>query len=137
MDQPTPSRPRVVVVDDNHGFRMAAEAFLHSLAGVEFAGAANDGIAGLDLISRLKPDAAIIDISMPGLNGFELAARLRSEPQTPGIVLVSMQVDEMVRDQARRLGIDAVLPKEDFVGLLPGILEAILVKRRSSQQGQP
>lgn len=126
----TAPRPRVVVVDDSPGFRMAAEAFLHSLQTVEFAGAANDGIAGLELINRLRPEAAIIDISMPGLNGFELSEELRRAPHAPGIVLVSMHVDEMVRGKAQRLGVDAVLPKEDFVGLLPAILEAILRKRR-------
>lgn len=125
------------MVDDNRGFRIAAEAFLRTLDEVEFAGAANDGIEGLNLISRLRPDAAIIDISMPGLNGFELAARLRGEAQAPGIVLVSMHVDEMVRGEARRLGIDAVLPKEDFVELLPAVLESILLNRHRGDERQP
>jgi DNA-binding NarL/FixJ family response regulator len=128
MDKRVP-KPRVVVIDDNQGFRAAAEAFLRTLECVEFAGAANDGIAGLELITRQRPDAAIIDLSMPGMNGLALAERLRGGPDAPGIVLVSMQVDPAVRDEAKRIGIDAVLPKEDFVGRLPAVLQAIVRKR--------
>jgi hypothetical protein len=64
------------------------------------------------------------------LNGFELAARLRGKAQSPGIVLVSLHIDQVARFEAPRLGVDAVLPKEDFVGLLPAVLEAILLKRQ-------
>lgn len=116
---------RVVVVDDNRGFRLAAEMFLRSLASVEFVGAARNGVEGLDLISELKPTAAIIDISMPGMSGFELAAKLRKRPDAPGIILVSMHVDEATRLEAQRLGVDAVVPKVDFVFDLPAALQAV------------
>ena len=129
MDQNAPNR-RVVVVDDNLGFRLAAEMFLRTLPGVEFAGAARDGNQGLDLIFELKPAAAIIDVSMPGMNGLELVTQLRKLPDAPGIVLVSMHIDQAMRDEAQRLGVDAVVPKADFVFDLPAALEAI-VQRRS------
>lgn len=125
MNNSGPKR-RVVIVDDNRGFRVAAEIFLATLAGVEIAGTASDGMQGLDLIDRLKPDAAIVDISMPGLNGFELAARLKERPASPGIILVSMNVDQTTRSEARRLGIEGVVSKVDFVDQIPQMLEGIV-----------
>jgi DNA-binding NarL/FixJ family response regulator len=133
MDSTAPRR-RVVIVDDNRGFRFAAEVFLRSLQGVDVAGTAADGEQGIDLIERLKPDAAIIDIGMPGLNGFEVAARLRDKPGRPGIVLVSMNVDQTTRTEAYRLGADAVVSKVDFVDQLPRMLEAIFLGRADCGQ---
>jgi DNA-binding NarL/FixJ family response regulator len=128
MNQSNSGR-RVVIVDDNRGFRAAAEVFLRTLDGVEVVGSAVDGLQGLELVDQVKPDAAIVDISMPGLNGFELAARLRDRPQAPAIILVSMNIDQATRSAAHGLGIDAVLPKADFVEFLPGMLESIFLKR--------
>ena len=125
----TPAKRRVVIVDDNRGFRFAAEVFLRTLESVEIAGTAPDGLQGLELIDRLKPDAAIVDISMPGLNGFELAVRVQELPEPPGIILVSMNVDQTTRSEALRLGIDGVVSKVDFVEQVPDMLEAVFVGR--------
>jgi DNA-binding NarL/FixJ family response regulator len=125
----TLAKRRVVIVDDNRGFRFAAEVFLRTLERVEIAGTAPDGLQGLELIDRLKPDAAIVDISMPGLNGFELAARLQERPESPGIILVSMNVDQTTRTEAHRLGVGGVVSKTDFVDQMPDLLEAIFVAR--------
>jgi DNA-binding NarL/FixJ family response regulator len=127
MKQPNGNR-RVVIVDDNRGFRAAADVFLRTLDGVEVVGFAADGLQGLELIDRVEPDAAIVDISMPGLNGFELAAQLRKPPAGPGIILVSMNVDQATRSEAHRLGVDGVVAKADFVEQLPQLLEAIFLK---------
>lgn len=128
MDQTSKVR-RVVVIDDNRGFRLAAEAFLRTLPEVEFAGAAPDGKQGMELVSRTRPDAAIVDIAMPCMNGFELATYLRAQPDAPGIILVSLNVDQAVRCEALRIGVDAVLPKVDFVAQLPALLDSIFVER--------
>ncbi len=118
--------PRLVLVDDNPGFRLAAERFLHSLTGFALAGMAADGAEGLRLIERERPDAVIMDVSMPTMNGFELAARLRALPAGPRIIMISLFMDEAMRGEALRLGADAVLAKEDFVSGLPGVLAQVL-----------
>ena len=130
-------KPRVVVVDDNRGFRIAAESFLRTLADVTFAGAASDGDAGLQLIHHERPDAAIVDIVMPGMDGFELADRLRGRFGAPKIILMSMHVDEAMHSRAHLLGVHAVLPKEDFVGRVPAILRSIQLGRPSAPDGLP
>jgi DNA-binding NarL/FixJ family response regulator len=124
----------VVLVDDSSGFRRAAESFLHTLTDVELAGSAADGAQGLALVSRLRPDTAIIDITMPDMSGFEVAARLREAAHSPAIILVSLNVDASTRCEAARLGVDAVLPKSDFVQKLPEVLGALLRKRGARGQ---
>ena len=119
------SKCRIVLVDDNASFLRATEAFLRTLDAVELAGCATDGEEGLALISRLRPDAGIVDINMPGLNGFEVAARLRALPLPPAVILVSNNVDDATRREARRIGADAVLLKERLVGDLPALLAAL------------
>lgn len=116
---------RIVLVDDNASFLRATEAFLRTLDAIELAGCATDGVEGLALISRLRPDAGIVDINMPGLNGFEVAARLRALPLPPAVILVSNNVDDATRREARRIGADAVLLKERLVGDLPALLAAL------------
>jgi DNA-binding NarL/FixJ family response regulator len=121
-----PHRRRLVLVDDNQGFRLAAERFLATLAGFALAGMAADGAEGLRLIERVRPDAVIMDVSMPVMNGFELAARLRESAAGPRIIMISLFMDEAMRREALRLGADAVLAKEDFVGELPRVLARVL-----------
>jgi DNA-binding NarL/FixJ family response regulator len=123
---PASAQRRLVLVDDNQGFRLAAERFLLTLSGVSLAGTAADGDEGLRLIERERPDAVIMDVSMPVMNGFELAARLRESPAGPRIIMISLNMDEAVRREALRLGADAVLAKADFVGELPGVLARVL-----------
>jgi DNA-binding NarL/FixJ family response regulator len=134
MEQPSRNR-RVVLIDDSPDFRRAAAAFLGTLQGVELAGMAADGPQGLELASRLRPDAAIVDITMPGMNGFEVAARLQQLPQAMAVILVSMEVDQATRREAGRLGIDAVIPKMDIVDELPEALAAVTLVRGGHAEG--
>src|SRR4051794_22573050 len=70
---PTPARDgriRVFVCDDAESFRELVKASLAADASVTVVGEAADGIAGINGISSLQPDVALIDIRMPGLDGF-------------------------------------------------------------------
>jgi CheY-like chemotaxis protein len=127
-------KQRVVVVDDNPAFRSAAEAFLESLDSIELVGTAADGAQGLELVLKLRPDTAIVDVSMPVMGGLELVERLNGHPEVPAIILASLNVDQDVRREAERLGVQAVVRKAEFVGELPAILDAIVEKR--SRHGQ-
>lgn len=118
-------RQRVILVDDSPSFRQAAESFLRTLEDVELVGTAADGTQGLALAARLSPDTAIIDIAMPDMSGFEVAAKLREGSGLPSIILVSLNVDHDTRSEALRLGVDAVLPKNRFVDDLPELLATL------------
>ena len=67
---------RVFLADDHAVLRDGLAALLESAGDIEVAGAAEDGREALAAIERLRPDVAILDISMPGLDGVQLAELL-------------------------------------------------------------
>jgi PAS domain S-box-containing protein len=79
-------RQRILIVDDNQDAREALSRLLE-IAGHEVS-QAGDGPSGLDLASRARPDVAIIDIGLPGMNGFEVARRLKTG--APGVRLIAL-----------------------------------------------
>jgi len=82
------AKARVLVVDDNRDFADTLSRMLRSLGHevrVEY-----DGLAGLAAARTFRPDIAFLDIGMPGLNGHDLARRLRAFPSTSGIVLIAV-----------------------------------------------
>lgn len=74
---------------------------------------ASDGTEGLALIRRELPAAVFTDVSMPGLDGYQLAAALRADPSTADIPIVFMtaSVQRAQLDEARREGATGVLSK--------------------------
>ena len=111
---PTPGRAagplRVVVVDDN---RDAADALALLLTAWGHAvRTAYDGVAGLELIRADKPDAAILDIGLPGLNGYELAQKLTEAGARPKtLVAVTGYGHEADVERAKWVGFDHHLVK--------------------------
>jgi CheY-like chemotaxis protein len=103
---PTSStRRRVLVVDDN----IDAATMLATL--LEMSGhdvqTAFGGAAALELLRDFQPDVAFLDIGMPGMNGFELARRIRAEPRLAGMTLVA--VTGWGQDEDRRQSLSAGL----------------------------
>lgn len=68
---------RVVLVDDDPDFRLVLRLQLDLEQDIEVLGAAADGFEGLRMFAEFQPDAAVIDLMMPGMDGFELARRGR------------------------------------------------------------
>lgn len=103
------TRRRILIVDDNVDAREALARLLE-MAGHEVA-QAGDGPGGLEAASRTRPDVAIVDIGLPGMNGFELARRLKSSaPQTRLIALTGYGHDDH-RRQGDEVGFETFLVK--------------------------
>ena len=81
-------RPTVLIVDDHEAFRESASALLEA-EGFEVAGEAADGAAALEKVERLRPQIVLLDIQLPGLDGFGVAERLAGAPDPPMVVLIS------------------------------------------------
>ena len=77
----------LLIVDDHPAFRAAARRLLEQ-DGYSVVGEAGDGTAALAAVRELRPDVVLIDVQMPGLDGFEVAARLTAE-DGPAVVMVS------------------------------------------------
>jgi two-component system OmpR family response regulator len=93
----TERAPKVLVVDDEENIRFLVESALQ-LAGMETAGA-EDGRAGLKLVSDFRPDLIVLDVMMPELDGFDVLQRLRDGgSRTPVIFLTARDsTDDRVR----------------------------------------
>jgi DNA-binding NarL/FixJ family response regulator len=94
MRDPTPSatidgvRPTVLIVDDHASFRDAAGALLES-DGFHVVGEAGDGESALAAVTRLRPQIVLLDVQLPDMDGFAVAAELAARPGGPAVVLVS------------------------------------------------
>jgi DNA-binding NarL/FixJ family response regulator len=77
-----------LIVDDHLPFRQQARALLEG-EGLAVVGEAGDGAAAIETVRRIRPDVVVVDISLPDMDGFELAERLALETPRPRIVLTS------------------------------------------------
>ena len=85
---------RLLLADDHALVRAGMLALLSELPGVTVVAETGDGREALRLIRERKPDVALLDISMPGLNGLEVAARVAQEHPATRVIIVSMHGDD-------------------------------------------
>jgi CheY-like chemotaxis protein len=105
------SRHRILLVEDNADTRQTMVAALELDGHRVYQ--AGDGDSGIRAIAEVKPDVAVIDIGLPGLNGYEVASALRRDPEGQRMVLVAItgleQPDSLRR--AREAGFDEYVTK--------------------------
>ena len=102
---------RVLVVDDNVDSARSMALLFQSLG--HDAATANDGLEALELARSLQPEVVVLDLGMPGLDGYEVAKRLRREPWGEGLLLVALTGwgQQDARDRSKSSGFDAHLVK--------------------------
>jgi PAS domain S-box-containing protein len=113
---------RVLVVDDNHDAADSLGLLLQFL-GAEVM-VVHDGHAALAAIKTFQPAVVLLDLGMPGMNGLEVARRMREDPETRGITLVALTGWGQREDRRRtsEAGFDYHLVKPADVGMLQSIL---------------
>ena len=101
----------VLVIDDSADVRDALVLFLSSSGYRTLA--ASDGVSGLALARDARPDVVVLDMTLPGLDGWETTRRLRRDPATRGacIIAVTGHVTGEARQRAIDAGVDAYLVK--------------------------
>lgn len=116
---------RLLVIDDN---KDAAESMsmLFELWGYEVV-CAFDGRAGLETAARYRPDAVFLDIGLPGMDGYEIAERLREQPESSRAVLVAITGygQDEDRRRSREAGIDHHLVKPVAPETLHKLLDSL------------
>ena len=103
---------RIVLADDHTLFRAGIRALLADIAGAEVIAEAGDGHEALRLIALHRPDVAILDIAMSGLNGLEVTARLAAEHPDVHVIVLSMHAHEEYVLEALREGATGYLLKD-------------------------
>lgn len=110
---------RTLLVDDNPDYLAAARLILDTMPAIQVIGEARDGQDALVKTALLKPDLVLLDISMPTMNGLEVARRFLSRPAPPAIVFVSMNCNDAYQAATRDLGALGLLEKSKLTTELP------------------
>lgn len=117
---------RTVVVADDHIFTlMGTVSFLKSL-GFEVSGYSENGLTAANLILVKRPDIAVLDISMPGLNGFELLKQLNQQNSKTKVVFLTMHKEVSLFNMAMKHGARGYVLKEHASNELKKCLETVL-----------
>ncbi|MFT6082001.1 MAG: two-component system CheB/CheR fusion protein, partial [Planctomycetota bacterium] len=125
VEQPIPRHLRVLAVDDNvdtvTSLSMLLKVSGHSVR------IAYDGLAAIKVALEFLPEVVLLDIGLPGLNGFEVAKRLRAEPTLANVVLVALTGygQEADRQEALKAGFDHHMVKPASFGSLAKILAGV------------
>jgi two-component system cell cycle response regulator DivK len=116
----------ILIVDDNPS-NMKLVSFLLANRGYEVRAASNASEA-LASIGERRPALILMDLQMPGVDGFQLTQMLKADPTTSGIVVVAVTAYAMKGDEARArsAGCDGYLTKPIDTRALPGIVARFL-----------
>ncbi len=112
----------VLIVDDHPSFRQTARMLLE-LEGYEVVGEAPDGATPIAVARDLRPDVVLLDVNLPDLDGFAVAARLTTDADAPAVVLVSSRDGRDFGPLVRSSGARGFITKADLSG---EALEAVL-----------
>jgi DNA-binding NarL/FixJ family response regulator len=109
---------RVLIADDDRAFLDSLRDLIDRQPELSVVGSAGDGLEAIELADDLDPDAVVIDLHMPLLDGVSAAARLRRDH--PNVCLIALTGDEAPELHAavREAGADEVLLKSELVGVL-------------------
>jgi DNA-binding NarL/FixJ family response regulator len=121
-----PKRHRVLLVEDHVLVRNALRLLLHTIPNMEVVGEAGNGLEALQMIGRLRPDIALMDVTMPGLNGIEATRRAAKQFPRTRILVLSMHGDRELVRQALIAGAAGYLVKSANSDELKLALAAVL-----------
>lgn len=95
---------KIVIVEDDENIANAEKLILSDVYEVHHAKA---GQEGLELIKQVKPDLALLDIMMPGMDGFELCKRIRADEELKATKIVMVTAKDQDKDEAEGMEIGA------------------------------
>jgi PAS domain S-box-containing protein len=130
---PRPARDRrILVVDDNVEAAQMLAALLETL-GEHRVTVAHDGTSALREVSESRPEIVLLDIGLPGLDGYEVGSRMRGDPRFDGTLLVAVTGygQEEDRRRSREAGFDEHLVKPVSVAELEDVLAHPKLERQS------
>jgi DNA-binding NarL/FixJ family response regulator len=117
---------RIVVADDHTLVRAGLRSLLEDLPDVQVVAECGDGREALAAVDAHRPDIALLDISMPGLNGLDAAARIVAASPGTRVVIVSMHSNERYVAQALAAGVAGYVLKNAAIEELPILLRSVM-----------
>lgn len=104
----------VLIVDDQAAFRDVARMVVEMADGFAVVGEATDGAEGVEAAARLSPELVLMDMNMPGVDGFEATRRIRAERPGIRVLMLSTHDPADFRDRARAAGALDFVAKSAF-----------------------
>jgi DNA-binding NarL/FixJ family response regulator len=104
----------VMVVDDQASFRRAARVLIDATPGFEVVGDADCGAEAVRLAGQVRPELVLMDVYMPGMDGFEVARRLTEARPECVVVLVSIDDVDGLGSAVASSGAAAIMRKQDL-----------------------
>jgi DNA-binding NarL/FixJ family response regulator len=108
-------RPTVLIVDDHAEFRQSAGALLEA-EGFTVIGEAADGDAAIAAVERVRPQIVLLDVQLPGADGFAVAERLAAGRDPPVVVLISSREAAAYGPRLQAAAAHGFLPKRELSG---------------------
>ena len=124
-------RIRVMVVDDSEPFASAVAQFLTHEGRFEVLANAYSGSEALARAPIERPDLMFVDVSMPGMDGLAVAARIKALEAPPKVVMMTLEDNDKHRRGAVAAGADGFLSKNDFARDLPKVVKSLFVAPRN------
>jgi DNA-binding NarL/FixJ family response regulator len=116
---------RVLLADDDAGYLDSLKPLIEHQPELTVVGAAENGLDAIELADELHPDAVVIDLHMPLLDGVTAVARLRKDHPSLCLIALTGDPDTELHEAVREAGADAVLQKGELVDTLVERLSAV------------
>ena len=120
---------KVLVVDDSPPFRERVKRHLNDADGIQGDGEAEDGLSALREVERLRPDAVLLDLHMPGVDGFGVLQRVKERSAHTTVIVLTSDASEIVRQRCAALRADAVIDKRDATASVLPALRQLFARR--------
>ena len=115
-----------VLISDDHPFTlMGTKAYVQSL-GHQICDLCSNGISAYNMILKYKPDIALLDMSMPGMNGLEVLEKLQTARLDTRVILLTMHNEVSIFNRARELNVKGYVLKEFSTDVLEDCIKAVL-----------
>jgi DNA-binding NarL/FixJ family response regulator len=132
---------RVLLADDHTLVRAGVRKILEAQPGVTVVGEVADGTAALDALAQMAVDVLVLDLTMPGLDGFAVLRRARTLAPALKVLVLSMHADAEFVARAVRDGADGYLLKDsavnDLVAAIQAVREGVRTTRPRSSASSP
>jgi DNA-binding NarL/FixJ family response regulator len=112
---------KIVIVDDSPIIRARLITMLDDIDSLEIVGQANSGQEAIDVVSRLNPDAMVLDIRMPGLTGVDVLERLKKTNPRMLIIMMTNYPYQQYRERCMAAGADYFFDKSTEFDKIIGV----------------
>lgn len=122
---PTSGKISVVIVDDHPLFREGLRQAIESDGRFKLLGEADNGPSALEMIQKLQPSVAVLDVNLPGMTGLDVAGALQAKKSKTQLAVLTMLKDEPAFNKALNLGIKGYVLKDNATAEILNCIESV------------